>query len=234
MDDSPDLVPPPPTGPSRSSWLRRRFIKLPIWAWIVLVILVLVGVSSASSSEKGDKSHSSNTDSTPQVDTAAPATEAPSTSEPPTTTAARTTTTTISPGDQKDVEILLAATLFNDPSNSTRLEIIDEIENNFILDRLDVLTVDVVDDSATPFVLRVEGSSGYSTAEYQTEQAWELADYWSELWLPDGAFRNEEGTLKPSLTIVVDGRRYIASYDLMVRLAQRTVSQSEWLNLARA
>jgi hypothetical protein len=54
----------------------------------------------------------------------------------------------------------------------------------------------------------------------------------STLWKPDGILRNDVGTLKPSLTVVVDGRGYIAPYELMVRLAERNVTQTEWIELA--
>ena len=111
-----------------------------------------------------------------------------------------------------------------------RLNLITAIEDDFILERIDVFTVELDDG----FVFRVEGASGYGTSEYQIEQAWELVSLFGMFWESDGMLRNDVGTIKPSLTVVVDGRRYIAPYELMVRLAERNVTQAEWMSLAKA
>jgi hypothetical protein len=223
-------IPPPPKShenatSARPRWIKRRFLRLPIWTWAPIVVVAIGGVVSSISSDVEESKEFASVESTPNQVTVAPSTEVSTTTE-------RVTTTTMNPGDQKDIEILFAATFFNDSSEPSRLEIIEEIESSFILERVDVLVVDVADDSPNPFVLRIEGSSGYNGDEYQIDKAWELVDYFSELWLADGPFRNDEGTLKPALAIVVDGRPYFANYDLMVRLAERTITKSEWLDFA--
>jgi len=220
---TPNLSSPPPS-PSRLDWLRRRFLKLPIWAWIVIVLLDIgAGTSSGSSSDDDPVVIPEGTEAAAATDV--PTTDAPRTTEGPTTT----TTPPLSAGDQRDLEVIMSFTVFQE--GDARMSVIEEIEDNFILERVDVFTVDVGNEPGATN-LRIEGSSGYGTAEYQIEQVWELVDYLGELWASDGIFRNKEGVLKTGLLVVVDGRQYLADYDLMVRAAERNITQSDWLTLA--
>lgn len=218
-------LPSPPPSPSRLGWLRRRFLKLPVWVWVIIVLVVIgAGASSGSSSDDDSDVMPERTEAAAAA-TDAPTTDAPTTTEGPTTTS----TPPLSAGDQRDLEVIMSFTVLKE--GDARMGVIEEIEDNFILERVDVFTVDVSNEPGATN-LHVEGSSGYGTAEYQIEQVWELVDYLSELWTSDGIFRNNEGSLKTGLLIVVDGRQYLADYDLMVRAAERNITQSDWLNLA--
>lgn len=90
-------MPPPPKAieSSNTSWAKRRFGKLPVWAWIVIA-LVLIGVASSAGSGGSESESDAAAPTTEAPSTDAPATEAPVT-EAPTTTARATTTTTTEP-----------------------------------------------------------------------------------------------------------------------------------------
>jgi hypothetical protein len=226
MTDIHDLPAPPNPSKARFMWFRRRFLKLPVWAWI-LIVLIVGGFSSGSSS-KNESTRSATEESTPVQETSSSVTETPATDAP--TTTERVTTTTENLADQRDLEVLLTAGMLRE--GEERLNLVNAIEDDFILERVDIFTVDFVDGDSTAFIFRVEGASGYSTDEIQIESMWDLVSLLSTMWEPDGILRNDVGTLKPSLTVVVDGRGYIAPYELMVRLAERNVTQTEWIELA--
>ena len=152
-----------------------------------------------------------------------------------TTTQPATTTTTLSPGDRRDLEIIVYASALE---TSRRVGIISSIEDTRALERVDVFAVETTDSTSTSagtVTLVVEGSSGFSTAAYQIESAWQLATLLSVLWEADGSlfFYNDVGSIKPGLRIVVDGRTYVASHDSMVQVAQRKVSQADWLSTSK-
>lgn len=160
-----------------------------------------------------------------------------STSRPATsTTQPRVTTTTfqMSAGDRRDIQVLSAVSAME---GSTRTTFISAIEDNRVLERVDVFAVDVANGTATStgtVTLRVEGSSGFQTEEFQIQQVWELVSTIALFWeSPDGVLRNDEGVIKPGLAVVVDGRSYLASYELMVQLAERRISQADWLSATR-
>lgn len=159
-----------------------------------------------------------------------------STSQPPivTTTERATTTTLLSAGDMTDIQVLSAVSAMQSTERGTFIE---AIESNFVLERVDVFSVDVADGTTTSpgtVTLRVEGSSGYQTDDNQINQVWELASTLALFWdATDGLFRNDEGTVKVSLAIVVDGRRYSAPYEVMVQLADRLISRADWLAQSR-
>ena len=228
MTDIHDLPAPPNPNKARFMWLRRRFLKLPVWAWI-LIALIVGGFSSGSSS-KEESSGSATEESTPVQETSSPVTETPATDAP--TTTDRVTTTTENPAFQRDLELIITAGVLQE--GEQRLNLVNAIEDDFILERVDIFTADFVDGDSSAFIFRVEGASGYSTDEIQLESMWDLVSLLSTMWEPDGMLRNDIGRIKPSLAVVVDGYRYVAPYDLMVRLAERNVTQSEWMSLAQA
>ena len=78
MTDIP--APPTPTS-SRFGWLRRRFLRLPVWAWIVIV-LVIGGAASGGSPSKETSNQTPTEESTPVKATDAPTTDAPTTQAP--------------------------------------------------------------------------------------------------------------------------------------------------------
>ena len=77
-------MPAPPTpNLSRFGWLRRRFLKLPVWAWIVIV-LVIGGAASAGSPSEETSNQTATEQSTPVKATDAPTTDVPTTDVPTT------------------------------------------------------------------------------------------------------------------------------------------------------
>ena len=78
-----DMPPPPTSNSSRFGWLRRRFLKLPVWAWIVIV-LVIGGAASGGSPSKETSNPTPTEESTPVKATDAPTTDAPTTDAPTT------------------------------------------------------------------------------------------------------------------------------------------------------
>ena len=192
----------------------------------VLVLVLLAGVTLGACSTETQTATTSSTTSI------AVATTRPQVT---TTTARATTTTTEDVGLSKDVQILVAVSSLE---STQRDGIIEAIESSSTLERVDVFTVDVTDGTDTTqgsVTWRIEGSSGYRTEENQLLQVWELASSLALFWeSDDGVLRNDEGTIKPALEIVVDGRRYVASYDSMVALADRRISQAEWLERSKA
>ena len=143
-------------------------------------------------------------------------TAAPSTTRATTTTIQRTTTT-VNPDDE--VIVRLAGI------EATRDRFLDIIEDNFVLERVDVFTVDLRTTGAFPTAaITLSGTSGYGTPEIQLEQTWKLIGLLAEFWTKDGLLRNDEGSLLVSTDVTVDGRRFVAPYELMVRVAERRVT----------
>jgi hypothetical protein len=106
-----DLPPPQPAAPTpqpeKSSFLKRRFLKVPVWGWgVAVVAIVAIGAIGGGASDENvaddttadteapaidDTTAETQPSETVPADTAAPATEPPSTeppaTEPPTTPA---------------------------------------------------------------------------------------------------------------------------------------------------
>jgi len=192
--------------------------------------LISLAILSFSACGKSSSSDSSGSSKTIPSTSAVAVTSSPKTTLP-TPTTVRATTTTIDPGSEGDLGVLFAVTAIE----QTRSDLISAIESGNILERVDVLEVGV--ENGTPgipggVILHVEGSSGFMTDEYQIEHTWELFTQLSFFWETGGTLRNDLGTLKPSFEAVVDGRKFFADYDLMVRVDDRRVTKDEFFTLA--
>lgn len=192
-----------------------------------LISLALLSFRACGKSSSSDSSESSNNPP--------PTNEAVETSTPKTTlatpTTVKATTTTIDPGSEGDLGVLFAVAAIE----QMRSDLISAIESDNILERVDVSEVGVENGSpGIPggVILHVEGSSGFMTDEYQIEHTWELFTQLSFFWETGGTLRNDLGTLKPSFEAVVDGRKFLADYDLMVRVDDRRVTKDEFFALA--
>jgi hypothetical protein len=51
-------------------------------------------------------------------------------------------------------------------------------------------------------------------------------------WSPDSPFRDEDATLRPGFTIVVNGNEFVSDYSLMTDVADEDISQESWLEVA--
>ena len=188
-----------------------------------LISLALLSFSGCGKSSSSDSSGSSKT--VPSTSEAAVTSSPKTTLATPTTVKA--TTTTVDPASEGDLAVILAVGAIE----QTRTQLVSALESGFILKRVDVLEVKVVNGTPeTPgqVILRVEGSSGYSTNEYQLEQTWELFTQLSIFWKTGGTLRNDLGKIKPAFEAVVDGQKFLADYDLMVRLDDRRVTKDEF------
>jgi hypothetical protein len=60
--------------------------------------------------------------------------------------------------------------------------------------------------------------------------AWIIArDRAMDLWDRQSPFRAEGATIRPALEITIDDARFVSDFDLAVRLADQTVSMTDWL-----
>jgi hypothetical protein len=96
-------LPPPTTQPTppvdKPKWWKRRFAKLPVWAWIAAAVL-LMGAIGAATKKDEDKTVQPVSTSDPVTLTTVESTEPVDTDPPPTdapTTTRATTTTTLPP-----------------------------------------------------------------------------------------------------------------------------------------
>lgn len=51
-------------------------------------------------------------------------------------------------------------------------------------------------------------------------------------WSPESPFRDEDATLRPGFTIVVNGNEFVSDYSLMTDVADEDISQENWLDVA--
>ena len=223
---------------------------------IMLTVASLAGCSSGQEARTGSSITSAQADDSPSTTTAADdttTTAAPSTTAAVTTTTERaktgtvqsctdgvelldvdkdgwgvcpTPTTTIDPAIDADLAVLFAGQAVLDPE----INLAGAIES----DIFSVESVDLINFQAEPPTFQLAVTSGYNGIEFRDEVAWEIVGNLGFLWSTDNAlFRNDVGTLKTSLELTVDTKRYLAPYDLMVLVADRKVTSTDWLNLAR-
>ena len=107
-------IPPPPATPAtrtnETKWFKKKFLKLPLWIWIIGVLLI-IGSATQSGTKTAEKSASGSPIETIASTTAAPKTTS---SAPPVTTAESTTTTAkVEVGATTYVELLSAASEIN-------------------------------------------------------------------------------------------------------------------------
>lgn len=187
-----------------------------------LLSLVLITSACGNGDSGAANGQSSKTDAPVSTEANSEETAAPTT--------INTTTTTVNPATEADLTVLITISAIE----STRSDLISAIEEDFVLDRVDVFETKVESGPPGSAIIYISGTSGYSTDEFQIQKAWELATTMATFWQDDDvSLRNDQGNLKPGLEIVVDGRRFMADHDLMVRVAERRVTQDEWLMLAR-
>lgn len=65
------------------------------------------------------------------------------------------------------------------------------------------------------------------------ESAWLTASAMSAHWEASEPFGNPAATIRPALSIVVGGARFVSSWELMRRVADGGVADAEWLAAAR-
>lgn len=185
--------------------------------WILVVaILTLAGCSVSAGSDGGKtdataaiKRTTTTTESTTTTTTTRPK-PTTSTTEPPTTT----TTYDLAADVAKD---RAAAT---DLLNSNRTALADAIEADSNVSSVDSLTIE-------GDTVRVSVTSGYSTLEYQVDEAWAVYRAMATLWNED------DGILvtpiyAPALAFTNNIQSYTCSADFMRRLASAQADRSAW------
>lgn len=137
-----------------------------------------------------------------------------------------TPTTTIDPAIDADLAVLFAGQAVLDPE----INLAGAIES----DIFSVESVDLINYVAEPSTFQLAVTSGYNGIEFRDEVAWEIVGNLGFLWSTENdLFRNDVGTIKTGLELTVDTTRYVAPYDLMVLVADRQITSTDWLNLAR-
>ena len=97
------------------------------------------------------------------------------------------------------------------------------------LSRMDFLNPDV--DGSTALVIEV--TSIATTDTEHDEVAWGVYFNFAQLWSQGGGFRNDTGSVKPGLVVVVDGIRYAAPMERMVLMYDFAISREEFLAASR-
>lgn len=137
-------------------------------------------------------------------------------------------TTTVDPIVEADAKILFMTVQLD----STKQEMADIIEDGVsLVESVDLIAFDTIPPLTV--VLNLAVTTGFNGIEYRDEVAWELARLTSIFWETDGGLRNDIGTFKPTLVLTVDTTTYIASYDMMVAVADLNMTSVDWLNFAR-
>jgi hypothetical protein len=137
-----------------------------------------------------------------------------------------TPTTTIDPAIDADRAVLFAGQAVLDPE----INLAGAIES----DVFSVESVDLINYVAEPSTFQLAVTSGYNGIEFRDEVAWEIVGNLGFLWSTENdLFRNDIGTVKTGLELTVDTTRYVAPYDLMVLVADRKITSTDWLNLSR-
>ena len=201
-----------------------------MWAWATIAVVVIAAAATAPSDN--DNGTIATSDTTADVATTTATTTPPatdpttttSTTTTTTTTTTSTTTTTIDPALEADIEALLILDgIQTGSATEVTGALIDAIEP-YPLERVDVLTA-----SVEPPNIIISATSGYSTADYQIEQAVEALGVVADLW--DGGLRSfaGDGTVKIGLDLTVDGRRWLIPNQALRDIAARRLAPADAL-----
>jgi len=96
-----------------------------------------------------------------------------------------------------------------------------------------VESVDLIAWDGSSATLSIAITSGYNGTEYHDEIAWEIVTPLArQHWAAGTPFRGVSGLL-PSLTLTVDSSTYHSTYELMVAVADVSITSAHWLASAR-
>jgi len=235
------LPPPSATIPPAASpdqpWWKRKYLRLPTWAWITIIVLVIGGIGSATKKDDEDKQ----TTASPTVDASTadtdpadtqpagtePADTAPETTVERTTTTERATTTTADPGDIADLTVLLVLGQIRDGEAPQIVDAFVSDLEPFVLDRVDVVTAELGNEGLANVV--IVGTSGYGTEQYQLEAAVDALTVCATLWDTD-TFRDVKN-VRPGLDLTVDGRQFLVPYDSIIAVLDRRMTPQAALGI---
>jgi hypothetical protein len=160
--------------------------------------------------------------------TVAPTTTIPATTVPPTTAAP---TTTVDPAVESDAKTLFTGVNFTSTQREAFAEAVQA--SSVSVDSVDVLDF-TVDEATKTATLVIAVSSGYNGIEYRDEVAWDIVRPLSTFWdRIDGPFRNDAGTIRTGMNLMVDTTNYIVSWDLLNGIADMRVTSTDFLNQSR-
>jgi len=114
-----------------------------------------------------------------------------------------------------------------DRSASTEIGAIVEAANG------SVLAVSTWRWDATTAAFRIDYTLNPDAGLSTEESAWLTASAMSAHWEEGQPFRNPAATIRPALSIAIGGVRFESGWDLMTRVADGTVADTEWLTAAR-
>jgi len=189
----------------------------------VLAIIVIAAIVSPSDDDGAVVAGTTST-APPTTTAATVATTAATTSTSTTTTTVAPTTTTIPPTTTTTVftaemQQARVVALFE----TQRLGLVKAIEDSYpiTVERVDRLEL----DPAIPAYV-IDITSGYSTASYQDDLAWDLTGDLAVLW--EAATLAATPLFHPGLHLTIDGRGHSCTADFMAQLAERRATRADW------
>ena len=99
-------------------------------------------------------------------------------------------------------------------------------ENNPSISSLDLLAYD-----APTSTVQVAVSTTDADPAVRDEVAFFVTDVMAYLWMEDEPTREPDATIHPRLEVTVDGVIYGTPFDVMVEVADYTITQDEWLEI---
>ena len=99
-------------------------------------------------------------------------------------------------------------------------------ENNPSISSLDLLAYD-----APTSTVQVSVSTTDADPAVHDEVAFFVTDVMAYLWMEDEPTREPDATIHPRLEVTVDGVIYGTPFDVMVEVADYTITQDEWLEI---
>lgn len=139
------------------------------------------------------------------------------TTDTPRTTVERTTTTTV-PRTTTTLSHEQMVAAVASKFEETRIGLAKAIEDSAVIDRVDRIEF----DPAGPTYV-FEMTSGYSTDDYITDQAWDLTGEFATIWEPEVT-----RVIGAGLHLVLSGRTWDCSSDFMARVVDRRATRSDW------
>jgi hypothetical protein len=100
------------------------------------------------------------------------------------------------------------------------------IENNDQVTSIDTFTYDAATSTLQLTVTTTATDPGVRDAI-----AFSITNIIAFLWEDDEPLRQPDATILPSFSVTVDGTTYTTPFDVMVRVADYTISQTEWLDI---
>lgn len=131
------------------------------------------------------------------------------------------------PAPQNDVDAAILVAV------DDALRSVDEISETLREFNPEIASIDVFDFYSPTATLLVSVTTSAQSQGVRDEIAFSVTDLVAYLWEPEQPARDAAATIFPRLEVTIDGQLYGSSYDMMVGVADYTLSFLEWVELAR-